>query len=559
MADADGKPIVKIIYKKVKKARERIERFVDKIFGQKISPLAWALGFLSIIGLRMFVEFFVASEALTFQEIVIEYIHNFFFFILAFGVIWLILSLFLQENPAKLAVTMIWASWLIVLPPLLDIIRTKGLVYWSFYAISDSELIWSQFITFFGHLPSGIVYFGTKITFVSAIILSGLLVLVRSKSVIKAVLSSFCVYVVLFFLGSFPSFFAFTYYFFEGSKKISEVTIPGIMQLIGTPVPLFGTEFKNLPYTLAYHLDFVYYLGLVGLLGLLFFFMDKNKFLAVIRNIRPPQIVYHTGLFFIGLGLGILAYPKNFHVNIFSVLAAMVLIVAIWLAWKASVVVNDIYDFGIDQISNPDRPLQKKIFTVREYAEIGMIFFPLSVLGGLVINSKFAALFFVYQIIAWVYSAPPFRLKKIPIIATFFSAVASLLILFIGFTLVSGDAHIHGLSWRITVLVLAALTLSLPIKDFKDIAGDEKYGILTLPVIFGEEKGKLLVAVGVFASFMLSIFLLNEFRLFWWAVLFGGISYLIVTSRKINPRNLFWWVLASVSAYGLILVKIVFA
>jgi 4-hydroxybenzoate polyprenyltransferase len=54
--------------------------------------------------------------------------------------------------------------------------------------------------------------------------------------------------------------------------------------------------------------------------------------------------------------------------------------------------VNDIYDFQIDEISNPERPLQKKIFTIRQYAELGIVIFLLFFLGGLTVSAKFAAI-----------------------------------------------------------------------------------------------------------------------------------------------------------------------
>lgn len=557
----------------MKKIREKIEEFFAKTTNRTVSPLAWSFGFLSIIAIRMFIEFFVSSKALLFEEIVIEYIHNFYFFSISLLLIWLILGLILRENPSRLSIFIIWVSWLIMFPPVIDMIKTGGDVYWSFYALNGVEGLKNQFLTFFGHLPPGIVYFGTRIVFISAIILSASLVYVRSKNWLRTVLSALLVYGVLFFMGSFPSFFTFAYYFFQGSKKISAINEIDIVQLIGTPARLFGTEFNNLAYSLAQHLNLFYYLFLLAILLILFFAISKEKFVAVLKNFRLPQICYHTGLFFIGLGLGFLAYPENSEFKVFSVLAAIVLIAAIWLAWKASVIVNDIYDFEIDQISNPDRPLQKKVFTIKEYAELGVIIFLLSLLGGLTISVKFAAILFVYQIIAWAYSAPPYRLKRFPIIATLVSSIASLVVLFAGFTLVSGDANIHGLSWRIIFLLLGALTLSLPIKDFKDIAGDKKYGVFTVPVIFGEERGRIIVAAGVFVSFMLSVFLLNELRLFWWALLFGALSFLIIAGGKktqsdtnerskfsawINPRKLFWWILGTVGVYGLILAKIVF-
>jgi 4-hydroxybenzoate polyprenyltransferase len=220
-------------------------------------------------------------------------------------------------------------------------------------------------------------------------------------------------------------------------------------------------------------------------------------------------------------------------------------------------VLNDLVDLEVDKISNNRRPLLAGIYKHKEYAQLGYAFFGLSLLGGLVVGFKFFSIMLVYQFLAWAYSAKPYRLKRFPLIATLLSAAVLILVLFAGFTLFSGDNNIQGLSWRVILLFLIALTLSLPIKDFKDIEGDKKEGIWTIPVIFGEENGRLIVATGIFISFMASVFLLNEFRLFWWAIILGALSFWIVLTKK--PRQLFWWVLGTVSVYGLILVKILFS
>jgi hypothetical protein len=66
------------------------------------------------------------------------------------------------------------------------------------------------------------------------------------------------------------------------------------------------------------------------------------------------------------------------------------------------------------------------------------------------------------------------------------------------------------------------------------------------------------VATGIFLSFMLSVFFLNELKLFYWALVFGGAAFLVVISEKINPKRLPWWLLGPVCLYLLVLVKIVF-
>jgi len=541
----------------LKKVIEKLEQLVDRLLAEKTGAATLLLTFMGIIAIRVLEEKFLAYSPATSGEILVEYLHNFLFFANTFVLIWLILGFFVRKNPAKLATIIVWAFFLILFPPLIDMAKTGGDIFWSFYLLNSPAGLWQQFITIFGNLPSGIVYFGSKIVFLMAVFFSSVIVYLKTKKIAMTILNAVTVYATLFFMGSFPSWSTFVYRFFQG-ESITDTSSVQVAQFFGSPRPIFGLEVNTLKYAFAYQLDAVFFLFLLCLLVSLFIAISREKFWAIIRNVRLPQIIYHSGLFFVGLGLGFLAYPQYMHLNFFAILVVLVLGADVWLAWLASVIVNDIYDFEIDAISNSDRPLQKNVFTLAEYWELGAVLFILSVLGGLVIGPKFATILLIYQIVAWFYSAKPYRLKRFLGIATFFSAVASLLIVFLGFVLFSGVDNLKFFPWRVGFLLLIALTLSLPIKDLKDIAGDRKDQIWTVPVLWGEELGRTIIAAGIFTSFMLSVFFLNEFKLFWWALLFGSLAFLILITKKIKPRQIFWWVLGVVFVYALILVQIVF-
>lgn len=536
---------------------EKLEKAIDKIAEKPVSILSWAFGFLGIVAIRTFIKTFLVDPRYSITGAIIDYLHEVFFFFMTFSLIWLFLSLILKKNPKFFSNIMFWGAWLMILSPVLDMIKTGGGMFWSFYLLGTPRELWSEFYSFFGNLPSGIVYFGPKIMSLAVIILSSGIVFVKTKNLIKYFLSAVGTYLILFFMGAIPSFLAFVYYFFEGTIRVANVKATDAVQLFGT-INLFGIKFESLEYLIPRNLNLVFFLFVLFLIAVLFFLIDRKKFFSLIKNCRFPQVIYHSGIFFLGMGLGILAYPENFNLNIFSIFAAGCLLVSVWLSWVASVIVNDIYDYDIDKISNPERPLQLNIFSAGEYRNFGILFFILALIGGAVVDLKFAGLLIIYQFLAWAYSAYPYRIKKFPIAATFVSAVASSVVLFIGFALLSGDQNVKGLSWRIILLLLISYTISIPVKDFKDIEGDKKYGIRTLPVIFGEKKARLIVAINVFVSFILSVFFLNELRLFWWAMLLGTATFLVIVSPKIKPRQLFWPVLGIVFIYGLILVKIVF-
>lgn len=538
---------------------KRIGEIIEKMFDQKVSVLAFSLTFISVIFLRVFIEQFIARALpLSFSEVIIEFIHNLYFFLISFVLLWLFTAWLLSMNPSGLAGVFTWASLLILFPPLLDMLKTWGEVFWSFYIISSWGDLQMQFFTIFGHLPSGIVYFGTRIIFIAAILFLAAVVYFRTKNVLKTAVSAVVSYTLLFLMGSFPTIFSFAYYVFWEGKKLRDIQAFQVAQLFGSPTGVWGIQSLGIKYSFAYKLELVYFPLLIFFLAVMFYRINPKKFLAVLKNFRYPQLMYHAGLLFIGMGLGYLNFRENFSVNIFSLASVAVLLMSVWLAWKASVVVNDLADVGIDRISNPNRPLPKGVFSESDYAQFGAICFLLSLLGAVTVGVKFLLLLFIYQILAWFYSSPPFRLKKYPIVASAVSSLASLTILFLGYILLSSDQSIQRISWRITLLLFIAYTISIPIKDFKDVEGDKKYHIWTIPVLLGDKNGRLAIGTGLFISYMLSVFFLNELKLFWWALIFGIISFLIIKSEKINPPRLPWWILGTVTVYLLILIKIVF-
>jgi len=541
----------------VEKTREILEAFLRR---EALDFSLWPLSIGGLIVLRLFIEVFLAvqGQPLSIGNLVVEYIQSLLFFFLVFCLIWLSISFVLAENPRKYANFALFGFWLVLLPPIIDMLKTQGQVYWSFYVLNDWQGVWSQFFSFFGNFPSGIVYFGTKVTFFVAILGVFGLIRFRFKSYFKAAFGAFLAYLSIFLMGNFPNFLAFAYYSLGKGQDLLSIQTYQVAQFLASPARIFGLESIPIRYAFAYNLNLFYYIFLIFCLFLLFFLVSREKFIAVLKNFRYPQVIYHGGLFFTGLGLGLLRYPENYALNIFSMTAILVLLAGIFLAWKASIIVNDIYDFRIDSISGPWRPLPKKIFTLDEYKSLGIIVFLLALLAGLSVGLQFAVLIVIYEIIAFFYSGEPYRLKRFPGIATFISSICSLIILFMGFIMVSGRQNIAGLTWRVILLIIIAFTLSLPIKDFKDIEGDRKFGVWTLPVIFGEYRARLITATGIFTSFMASVFFLNEMKLFFWALLFGAAAFLFVANQKIKPANLFWWVLVITFIYGLILVKIVF-
>lgn len=538
---------------------EKLRKFAGNMLEKDVPIIGWVGVFLGVIFLRTFTEQFLAkTSAIAPYEAVLEFIHNLLFFSITFLFLWILLSFVLRINPKKLSAVFLAASFIVLFPPLIDMARTGGETFWSFYILSNATDLKLQFLTLFGNLPSGIMYFGTKITFFSATFLLAGLAFLITKSVLKTAFMAISAYIVFFFMGSFPTLFTFSYLSLSKRVPISNIQGFDAVQLFGSTEKILGIDFRSLRFSFVYKLDFIFYILLVFLLGVLFWLINKKKTIETAKNSRYPQLIYHAGLFFMGIGLGIFYYPQNFSIDLFPILVTLVLLASVWLSWLSSVIINDIYDKKTDNLTNPSRPLPRSVFSEKEYMNLGVVFLLLSLLGGMIVGFDFFFLLAAYNILAWFYSAPPLRLKRYVGLASLVSAIASLMIFFLGFILMSNGQDIHSISIKIIILLVVSYTLSIPVKDFKDIKGDKEDGVYTVPVIFGEKKGRIIIGAGIFASYVLSVFLLNERALFWWAVLFGGAAFLVMQKKDIEPKNLPWCILPLAAAYGLILVLIVF-
>jgi len=287
-----------------------------------------------------------------------------------------------------------------------------------------------------------------------------------------------------------------------------------------------------------------------------------NLLFELIKNTRPLRVLYHIGLFFIGGGISIL-YSGNFsQISFFEM---FLIIFSIILSWVSSVFLNDSEDFNIDNISNKDRPIQKGILTIKESFYISIFLASLSIILALIIDIKIAILLVVYNIISVFYNKKPFRLKRILFFSTFLASLASFVIILIGFISYSNYKWTSVLEFPLNLffLFLITYTISLPIKDLKDYAGDKEDGIKTVPVVFGIKKGRMIIGILIMISFLLGAFFTNFDKMIFISIIFGLVAFFIL-NLKMNNKFLFDsikilnYIFILTFIYGLILVYTVY-
>jgi len=358
-------------------------------------------------------------------------------------------------------------------------------------------------------------------------------------------------------MGVLPSLLGFLVLGFSGMPLFS-IESHHLAGFFLSPLEIFDFSAKDIRVAIHYKMSLFIAPLLFLSLTLLEIKQSFLKFWSLVRNIRFPQMVFNGGLFLIGAGLAWKNFPQNVSFSFFEVLSIINLLLAIFCAWYFSVLVNDLADVKIDQVSNPNRPLIKKIFTPKEFQDLAWVFALLSLIFSLVVNPKSFLLILAYLLITLVYSFYPFRLRRFLGISSLVASCASLIFLLLGYCLVSEGQSLAGFDWRIGLFLFGAYFLMLPIKDLKDIEGDRRAGVSTIGTWLGEARARIVLGVLLWLLFVLAVFVLKEKRLSFWSLVFGATGFGLMTNPKINPRQLNIWILGLVFLYGVMIVRFIF-
>ena len=161
--------------------------------------------------------------------------------------------------------------------------------------------------------------------------------------------------------------------------------------------------------------------------------------------------------------------------------------------------INQIYDLPIDRINKPNRPIPSGRMTIKEAWVVSGLFFVLAwVLAWLVTpygTNEHSCFWLVViaSILTYMYSAPPFRTKRLGILANITVAIPrGLLLKVAGWSAVK---TIFGLEpWFIGSIFGLFLLGATSTKDFSDMKGDAVDGCRTLPIVYGPKKAAWMIS-----------------------------------------------------------------
>ena len=175
-----------------------------------------------------------------------------------------------------------------------------------------------------------------------------------------------------------------------------------------------------------------------------------------------------------------------------ALLALAGMVLAGPLVCATSQAVNDWYDREVDAINEPGRPIPSGRIPGRWGFNIAVIWTVLSLAAGAALGVWVLVGTVVGLILAWAYSAPPFRLKR-----SGWTGPAAVALSYEGIAWFTGAAVVTGGLPGMPSIMLALLYSVgawgiMTLNDFKAVEGDSQLGIRSLPVVLGIRPAALL-------------------------------------------------------------------
>lgn len=521
-----------------------MRNFIERISEKKITILDWIIGFLGILFVRFILES-ISSPAPSGMMPTDPYtlIHyGLFFLCLLLGLTYIV-GFFTKKysDAGKFILFIFPIMWV---APILDLLISRNGNTMSYIYNLPKDLSLDFFRFFIFSSVKGITL-GMHIQIIIFYCAIAFYVWLKEKNYISVILTLISSYIFMFILGAIPSLiYAVTH---VGNIGLSKLDISYYLSDLMTNSNIFHNTLHESAYSVSpfrfFQLGFNKLMSqILFILSTLFvaFFLYKietEKFKAVIKNSRPERILYYLTPLLFAMGF---AYFENYgkFYSLVDLLGITCLLLSWFGMWMYSVHINDIYDVEIDKISNTKRPSVQKTLDISDMRNSGYVFLSIALIGSWC--ASFYTFFFVLVgiAVAYIYSAPPLRLRQIPLISSFILSVVILSATLSGFFFVSFDKTIHTFSTLISLGIIIFYTLQINFKDMKDVEGDGKEGVWTIPTIY-KENGPKIVGLLFALSFLLAPVFLSFYFLYIFTIPISIIGYRIITKKPYHEKHVF--------------------
>lgn len=222
--------------------------------------------------------------------------------------------------------------------------------------------------------------------------------------------------------------------------------------------------------------------------------------------------------------------------------------IAVFLATGGGNVINDYFDYKIDAINKPERPIPSGRISLKNAKIYSILLFVLAIFIGIIIsylaNSVFPGLIVILSSFLMYYYAQ--TLKTVPLIGNIaISLLTASCFIFAGVIIGMKTSSMEIIYTSFYLGFFAFLmTMAREItKDMEDIEGDELEGARTFPIIYGNKISSILAGSLMIIAIVLSptLYFIGIFSMFYLIILLIAIilffygTYLVLKSQE--PEN----------------------
>jgi 4-hydroxybenzoate polyprenyltransferase len=469
------------------------KKTIDKIENLRIFPPFIALYFSFLISLRDLFEqqFFEKSFS------IFQFDHHFFFYVLMLLVGILVISSIGKIAVAKTTLIVAAGFIVIIFPPLVD--------HFIFFRNNPYDYVLPRdflrnFSTFFLFTPRAGT--GIFLEIIAILGLAGLYVFIKSKSPIRAISTSLVLYLLV------------------GLSVAPRLFLP----LPDTTKPPFW-ESRHIVY-LSYNLA-------LCLLAAIVFIWKINPALP---KAAFQEICSFRTLNFMAMVCAGIYIRKILHFFIFpDFLYVLMSLVLMGILWTVTVLINNVYDLPIDQVTNLNRPLVHRQVSASSYLSLSFILAIVAFYISLVMGILCTFITCLSLLSAAAYSIPPLRIRK-RLLSNLFIGWGSFLAFFLGYFIWTNitDIVITRDAIRLSLVIFLALSLGSFTKDLKDYEGDRRYGVRTFVTLYGIAKGKKIIVFFQFLSLLTPIIYFSKLRdMIFFIVLSSAVSLVFYSREKL--------------------------
>lgn len=236
-----------------------------------------------------------------------------------------------------------------------------------------------------------------------------------------------------------------------------------------------------------------------------------------------------------GVFLGMHIFEKP----VFILQTALVFL-SIFFSYQASIILNDINDIKSDEIAKRKTPLSSGEIKIEEYRNWGIIFITIALALGLAIGYRMFLIILLGNTLHFLYSSPPFRVKRFYPLSIFLISIGALLTAIAGYALYEPTRPFMSFPLKPALFIVIPLFLGLNFRDLADYEGDRKTDIQTLFTMLGLKWGRIINAILILSSYFLVPIILQYPLLFTVAIPLGLASSYFVLKQPFVEKYVFY-------------------